>query len=131
MMKIVNICLSLVISLAMGLAVFEGGLRLIDLGPPVTLNQFDDALGWSKVPNTSITRGTVEGFDVTYEFNADGLREDADVVPAKPPGTYRVVALGDSFTLGFSVERRDLFVDLLEDLWTRLGRAVQVVNTGT
>ncbi len=130
-MRIVNICLSLAISLVMGLAVFEGGLRLIGLGPPVTLNRFDDALGWSKVPDVTITRATPEGFDITYAFNADGLRDDADVVPQKPPGTYRVVALGDSFTLGFTVERRDLFVDLLEDLWTREGRAVQVVNTGT
>lgn len=130
-MKLFHIALSLLMSLAIGLGVLEGGLRLLGLGPPVTLNEFDPDLGWSKTPSTTLKRGNAEGFEVQFTFNAAGLRDDATVTPGATPDAYRVIALGDSFTLGFSVKRSDLFVDLLEDWWNAEGRGVQIVNTGT
>jgi hypothetical protein len=39
--------------------------------------------------------------------------------------------LGDSFTLGFAVDRSDLFVDRLERWWQAEGRRVDVINAGT
>jgi len=130
-MRFINVALALLVSLAIGLGVFEGGLRLLGLGPPVTLNQFDADLGWSKTPSTTLTRGNAEGFKVQFTFNAAGLRDDAGVTAEALPDAYRVIALGDSFTLGFSVKRSDLFVDLLEGWWNAEGRRVQIVNTGT
>lgn len=130
-MKFINVVLSLLISLAIGLGVFEGGLRLLGLGPPVTLNEFDADLGWSKTPSTTLMRGNAEGFEVEFTFNAAGLRDDAGVTTETLPSAYRVIALGDSFTLGFTVKRTDLFVDLLENWWNAEGRGVQIVNTGT
>ena len=130
-MKFINVALALLVSLAIGLGVFEGGLRLLGLGPPVTLNAFDADLGWSKTPSTTLRRGNAEGFEVEFTFNAAGLRDDAGVTAGALPDAYRVIALGDSFTLGFSVKRDDLFVDLLEGWWNAEGRGVQIVNTGT
>ena len=130
-MKALNVVLSVAVSLLIALLVLEGGLRLLGKGPPRTLNRFDARLGWSMKRDATVTRGNIEGFSVTFELNAHGLRDDADLTPEKPAGTFRVVALGDSFTLGFTVEREDLFVDQLERWWNAEGRGVQVVNTGT
>lgn len=129
-MRAINVLLAILVSLLMAVGVFEGGLRLIGLGPTKTLNEFHPTLGWAKRTETTTTRSTSE-FDVTFDVNALGLRDDPMDSPAKPAGTFRVVALGDSFTLGFTVEREDLFVDQLERYWNAQGRQVDVINTGT
>ncbi len=129
-MRIVRWCLGLCFSLLLTATLLEAGLRLIGLGPPVSLNIYDADLGWSKKRDVTLTRGTFEGFDVTFRFNEHGLRNDADVVPQKPAGTFRLLALGDSFTLGTMVDRQDLFLDRLEKRWQDEGRSVQVINAG-
>lgn len=130
-MKALNVLLSVVVSLVLGVLVLEGGLRLLGLGPPKSLNVPDARVGWVKKSGATVTRRTTEGFDVTYELNRFGLRDDADMPERAPQGTFRVLCLGDSFTLGYTVERSDLFVDLLEDWWSDEGRRVDVVNAGT
>jgi len=129
-MKALNIVLAVVVSLVLCILVLEGGLRLIGLGPPKTLNEFDSALGWTKRPGAKVTRKTSE-YEVTFEMNSLGMRDDELASPEKPAGRFRVIALGDSFTLGFAVEREDLFVDLLEAWWRAEGRDVEILNTGT
>lgn len=129
-MRALNVLLAILISLLMGALALEGGLRLIGLGPPNTINKFDPHTGWSKKPDARGTRKSAE-FDVAYELNGLGLRDDAMDSPAKPEGTFRVVMLGDSFTLGYTVQRKDLFVDQLEQKWNAEGRRVDVINAGT
>lgn len=129
-MRALNVLLALLVSLLIALAVFEGGLRLLGLGPPTRINRFDPDFGWSKTPNASASRSTRE-FDVTYTINALGLRDDPMSDPGKPAGTFRVLFLGDSFVLGYTVDRDDLFVDVLETWWKREGRPVDCVNAGT
>ncbi|TAJ23619.1 MAG: hypothetical protein EPO68_02675 [Planctomycetota bacterium] len=128
-MRAINVLLSLVVSVLIFLLVFEGGLRLIGKGPAKTLNQFDPQLGWSKEPNRSLSRHG-NGWEATFDINALGLRDDPMSTSAKTR-KHRVLALGDSFTLGFTVEREDLFVDLLEKKWQAEGRDLDVINTGT
>lgn len=128
-MRAINVLLSLVVSVLIFLLVFEGGLRLIGKGPAQTLNRFDPQLGWSKEPDRSLARHG-KGWQATFDINALGLRDDPMSSPAKTR-KHRVVALGDSFTLGFTVEREDLFVDLLEKKWQAEGRDLDVINTGT
>ena len=98
--------------------------------PQEQINEFDPQIGWSKKPNFSTDRKTSE-FDITFEINSLGLRDDPMESPAKEPNTYRVMALGDSFVLGFTVDREDLFVDKLEDWWVAENRRVDVINAGT
>jgi hypothetical protein len=129
-MRALNVLLSIVVSIVLALAVFEVGLRLLGMGPQPTINRFDPDLGWSKTPSSKAERKTRE-FDVTYEINSLGLRGDEMPSPAKPEGTYRVLMLGDSFVLGYTVDRRDLFVDQLERWWRAEGRKVDVINAGT
>ncbi len=129
-MRALNVFLAIVVSLLLALLTFEGGLRLLGFGPPKRLVQFDADLGWSKKPNCTVRRKTAE-YDVTIRTNERGLTDDPMPDLTKPEGVLRVLMLGDSFTQGFSVERRDLFVDLLEGWWRSEGRRVEVVNAGT
>ncbi len=129
-MRFINVILAIVVSLVCGLLVLEGGLRLMGRGPQATINQFDPLTGWSKKPGATSTRKTPE-FNVRYEINALGLRDSDTTSYAKPAGTYRVLCLGDSFTLGYTVDEHDLFVEQLGRAWRSEGRRVDVVNAGT
>lgn len=129
-MKAINVLLAILVSLVIGVLVLEGGLRLLGKGPVVTEMQFDPELGWSKKPGYTRHKKTPE-FDVHYEMNELGLRDDPMSDPSKPAGVYRVLMLGDSFTLGWAVERHNLFVDQLERWWQAENRRVDVINAGT
>lgn len=50
-----------------------------------------------------------------YTINADSLNERLDYTPEKNPGTYRIIALGDSFTYGMYVDTKDNWPEQLED----------------
>ncbi len=62
-------------------------------------------------------------FSITYRTNAYGARDRMRAREAKPP---RVVMLGDSFTEGYGLERKDRASDLLE---ARTG--IEHLNFGT
>jgi len=128
-MRALNVLLSVLISLAMGCAVLEGGLRLMGFGAPESITEFDSELGWKKRANASVRRSSSE-FDIELKTNSLGLRDD-ELDLEKPADEHRVLCLGDSFVLGYTVDRKDLFVDLLEEAWRAEGRPVQVINGGT
>ena len=130
-MRALNSLLAVVVTLGLFGLAMEGGLRLIGRGPAVTLNQFDPVTGWAKVPGLRVQRRTAE-FTVDFAFNSLGLREDEGVTPETlPEDALRVLCLGDSFVLGYGVQREDHLVDLLERELARGGRPVEVVNVGT
>ncbi len=131
-MKAINVLLALCVSLGLAFGVAELGLRLLGFAPPAINTEFDSMLGWRKQADSTIHRSTPE-FDVTIRTDAHGLRDDYHTaeIPEKPEGTTRMLFLGDSFTLGYTVEREDLFVDLLEKAWLEEGRKVEIINAGT
>lgn len=129
-MRAINVLLSILVSVALALGVFELGLRLIGKGPTTTIHRFDEHLGWVKTPGASARKKTGE-FDVRFTINSLGLRDDEMKEPGKPAGVGRVVFLGDSFVLGYTVDRDDLFVDLLERWWKAEGRPLEAINGGT
>ncbi len=76
------------------------------------------------------------GTEVSHEFrvpiaiNSRGLR-DREVAPAKPPGTVRILVLGDSFTYGSGVAGEETFPKRLEGLLAaQAGARVEVINAG-
>ena len=113
-MKLINLILALVVSGLMALLVFEGGLRLIGMGPPKLLLDFDETTGWSNQAGREMAKATPDRGPVQFSINEYGLREDDDVTPQKPDGTKRVIVLGDSFTLGVSLEKQELFHERLK-----------------
>ena len=68
------------------------------------------------------------GAPIPLATNADGFR-DATFGP-KPPGTLRVLALGDSFAFGHGVRAEQSYPEQLERLLARPERAVEVLNLG-
>ena len=130
-MRALNVLLAVLVSCVIALGVLELGFRLIPaFAPQATVNHPDPTLGWSKEPGKSITR-RVDHEKIHFEINEHGLRDDPGVGPGKEPNTFRVLMLGDSFVLGYTVERRDLFVDMLEGWWKSEDRRIDVVNAGT
>ncbi|MEW6746105.1 MAG: DUF5989 family protein [Planctomycetota bacterium] len=125
-----NRLLAYLTSLAIIILVLEAGARLLGLQPVVTINRFHDKLGWEKTPSTTTHKSTSE-FDITYSVNSRGLRDDESVTYEKPAGEWRLLVVGDSFPLGYTVDRQDLFVDLLEQRLCAAGVPAQVVNGGT
>ena len=82
------------------------------------------------MPNVSIWH-TSSDYSVNVRTNAKGVRNDRDIPYNKPEGTFRIVGLGDSFTLGYEVEQEDTFLYRLEtDLKARGFERVEVVNLG-
>ena len=50
----------------------------------------------------------------TYKINADGLNQVKNFPSEKPKGTFRIVALGDSFTFGANVNTEDNYPSQLQ-----------------
>ena len=98
--------------------------------PPLALSRYHEVLGWDKTPGAAQTVRRPE-FDITLQFNSKGLRgPERDY--AKPPGTRRVLILGDSFAEGYYVEEGQTVRAVLEDLLDREGCGRwEVINGGT
>lgn len=130
-MRQLNVLLSVLISIALAVFVMEVGLRVAGFGFPETLNHYDAETGWSKTPG-AVVHHESRDFDVVLEINELGLRDDPMSSPAKTESNvFRVLCLGDSFTLGSTVEREDLFVDQLERWWRAEERRAETINAGT
>lgn len=102
--------------------------------PPVALEPgtgFAPAgnLGFVLEPETTWRHATSD-FDVRVATNSLGLRGPEVVLP-KPPGRYRVLALGDSFTFGWGVELEDAWHSrAARELEAPDERSVEVVAAG-
>ena len=86
----------------------------------------DDELGWRLRPGAEETWG-----GVPVRINSHGLR-GPEVAWEKPPGTRRILFLGDSVTFGYGLASYQeafphLTADLLEEL---LGVEVEALNAG-
>lgn len=116
-----NILLSL-ISIALTLGVLEIGVRIF---APVPLVASDLFLVTERLPEIQARtarralkpnvecRQTAPEYDVAVRINDKGLR-DAPHPYAKPPGTIRILVLGDSFVFGYGVEAEQRFTNLLQ-----------------
>jgi hypothetical protein len=61
---------------------------------------------------------------VTYRINSWGFR-DVEHAVEKPPGVFRVVVLGDSYTVGEGTRFEEIYPRLLQEA---LGGAVEIIN---
>jgi len=72
---------------------------------------------------------------VAYTINRDGLNERFDYPAEKPPGAFRIITLGDSFTFGQFVNTSQNYSELLEDRLNATARCrtptrFEVINLG-
>src|SRR5688500_9052714 len=91
--------------------------------------EHDPRLGWRKKPGA---RARYERREYTVEgaVNSHGLR-DPERPRAAAPGTYRILALGDSFVEGYSVGLDLTLTQVLERALRAPGCPVEVLNAGT
>jgi len=73
------------------------------------------------------TKGQVMGH--VLSINSAGFR-DREFEPEPKQGTYRILSLGDSFTLGFGVAAEETFSKLLERELSQADLTVEVINAG-
>ena len=67
-------------------------------------------------------------FGARVQTNELGFRDNRPRVPAKEPGEFRIVVLGDSFTFGPGVEYERLYTSLLRSRLARAHPQVTLVN---
>jgi len=90
----------------------------------------DNATGDEPVrPNTACWEQIAESRVRTeYKFNSRGHRAGTELVP-KAAGTYRIVLIGSSMTMGLFVPREQTFAGLLPgELSEKTGKKVEVYN---
>jgi len=89
----------------------------------------NEETGYSYRPSFS---GTYRTGEYTYQIrtNSVGLRDSE--ISAKPDGTVRILAMGDSFTMGAGVALEDTYLKVIERLANaQLEESFEVVNGGT
>lgn len=128
------------VAVVLGLALLEGLLSFCWLAPDYAARraalrravpmqedfhaEHDADLGWRHIPGKKVVDLYGPGRSIT--INRDGLRGREDYVGKKPEDRFRVVCLGDSFTLGFGVDDVATYPAQLEQINPR----VQAVNMG-
>ncbi|MCX7016140.1 MAG: GDSL-type esterase/lipase family protein [Candidatus Sumerlaeota bacterium] len=129
---------ALIAGLVLALAVFEGALRIFN---PFALKEraswhFLVWEGLRRSDNPEKVWEHVPGYHrklVGYwvGINSLGLRGE-EIERRKPPGEWRLLALGDSMTFGMSGEQNDAFPAQLQDLLRARhpGRKIEAINAG-
>lgn len=131
-----NIGLALV-ALAVVLALLEGVARLAERSrgggkerdEASRYVEHDPRLGWRKKPGARVRYDRRE-YATEVAINSNGLR-DPERPYAGAPGTYRILALGDSFVEGYTVDMDRTVTQVLERALRRPGCLVEVLNAGT
>lgn len=91
--------------------------------------EYDPVLGWRKRAGAS-ARFERREYTVDVHINRRGLRDRERDYEA-PPGTMRVVALGDSFLEGYTVPLESTVSQVLESRLSTSACPVEVINGGT
>jgi lysophospholipase L1-like esterase len=117
------------------LVCLETGLRLTELAPTKTL-AFPDEQMWRRnpgpfAPNQDFVDLFRPSLPHRIHINSLGFR-GREFAAEKPPGTYRILCLGDSYTFGDYVNDDETFPADLERKLREMkaGRPIDVVNAG-
>lgn len=120
----------LVVALAFICVVGEVALRLLApqkiLPRYVTDSGFGVKVHW---PNL-VTHHSTGEYRIEIRTNSLGMRADCEYSITKPPGVYRVVGVGDSFTIGYEVQVEDCYLTRVERNLRDAGKPVEVLNLG-
>ena len=120
------------LSLVIALAVCEGLLRVFGSGvlPRPDLYVEDPNVGKRMRPGWSGSE-----FEAPVTINSKGLR-NPEIPYQKPEGSYRILALGDSWTFGFRMNEPDAYPRQMETLLRAAAakrgdmRKIEVINAG-
>jgi len=108
-----NIFFSLFIFLIF-LGILEIVLRTTHLfNAKISWSEPDHILGWRFTPGRKYWSNKENDHPITGRINSYGYR-DKEWSLKKPPNTYRIAVLGDSFVEAFQVETKRTFLTLTE-----------------
>ncbi len=109
--------------------ILELGLRL--LVPQSIMPRYVEASSYGIRKNIGHVRGEMITADFRHEFstNSQGFRGQVEYAVEKPQGTFRVIVLGDSVTLGHGVKDNETFSAVAERKLNQR-RPVEVINMG-
>ena len=111
-------------------AALEIAVRAFGIAPPLPSDHgfaADDILPW-KLDADLTQRVRTDEFEARYTHNSLGFR-GRDRPFEKPPGAFRIVGIGDSFTYGVGVDDDATFLARLESaLDARTARRVEAIN---
>ena len=121
------------------LAALEAGVRIVGIAPPPpklyrdNIYIPDSHLPYRLMPGISLSVTSRTGEFVQHmTHNSAGFR-DVERSLAKPPNTFRILGVGDSFTYGAGVDADDGYLRVLERLMNGRpghGPHVEVINAG-
>jgi hypothetical protein len=140
-------CALWIIAFAFVISLAEGAIRLGKLIAPesallhrlVSYAEFEGMASSYYAPssfNPFTLAADYQGYDqsqqkpgtrVAVRTNALGFR-GPEIAAAKPPGTKRVLVLGDSYTFGLFLEDHQAYPRVIETALRRQGHDVQVIN---
>ncbi|MBK7393071.1 MAG: SGNH/GDSL hydrolase family protein [Chloracidobacterium sp.] len=122
--------ISLVIGLLFGLLLVEIALRVVGYSSP-EFYAADVSRGYALIPGMWGTYSK-EGRSFVV-INSDGFR-DVEHKVDKPPGTFRIAVIGDSYVEAFQVEQSESFTNFVRDELTKCGGAdgkqIEMLNFG-
>jgi hypothetical protein len=138
--QIVGFVLVAIFGIIVALLVLEIGLRLIPQAQldalverssqRLALYRLDPRIGWSLKPEGETVITTRDDRSIPIQINSLGLR-DTEHPYQKPPGVFRILMLGDSFTEALDVKLEESYPYLVEQCLTdRLNMPVEVINAG-
>jgi lysophospholipase L1-like esterase len=122
---------ALALGCIMALAILEG-IVLLAYGQQVRFPRHVVEAPWGLRYNDPGSHYRHKSADGTWWFriNQQGMRDDRDFSYDKHPGVFRIVSLGDSFTIGYEVDADQTFSIVLERELNKAGYDVQVLNAG-
>jgi lysophospholipase L1-like esterase len=112
-----------------GLVLLELGLRLFS--PQPIIPRYIDTAPYGIRRNIAHVDGEMSAPEYRHRIttNSVGFRGRKEYAVTKPTGTYRILALGDSVTLGHGVGDEHTFAALLEQKLSSV-RPTEVINMG-
>ncbi len=131
MKKLLLVLLSCLASLLLA----EVAIRLLGAAPEIGVLERgryrispNPRIGYEPIPGYEYQGDDLANFDFRGRANSLGFR-DREHPRAKPPGTYRILVLGDSIAAGHRIERTaDVFPAQLEAELRRRGLPAEVLN---
>ncbi len=102
-------------------------------GPHQIFCEYHPLLGWQKIPNfKGLHVGPQDVYRIYESINSKGLR-GPEYTYQKNNNEIRLVALGDSFTEGYTVDFSEVFSQVLKDKLNEISSSqpVEVINAGT
>ena len=123
------VMIELVARVIIGRGTMHLGIEMWKYARNAKVRSANPEIGHRNKPNVHLPLMGVE-----VRTNSHGLRDHTERSEAKPPGTYRILVLGDSITFGWGANYEKTFCRLLEKSLTAQppipGRKFEVLNTG-